>query len=95
MRRAAFERPRVLRVWRRHRLLIHDLRPDLCACKNQPGRFRKREKVAGCGNARCYYCRAPKLLKLPTRQVRRADLSYREWLLQFGFQIGRLRRRCS
>lgn len=48
MRRAALERPRTLRVWRQH--LAGHSDTDLCRCEFQPGRFRKGERVGGCGN---------------------------------------------
>ena len=48
MRRASLERPRTLRAWRAHNRIIHnDLATD-CICDDQPGRFRKGQRIAGC-----------------------------------------------
>src|SRR5207248_10486161 len=53
----------------------------LPACSEfQIGRFRKGQRVGGCGKARCYLCHGEKLCKRPTPQQRRADISYKEWL---------------
>ena len=81
MRRAAIERARALRVWRSHLRLIHpDPEPFLCICENQPGRFRKTERIGGCGRGRWCDCNGPKLQKMPKRQERAANISYHEWL---------------
>ena len=78
MKRAALERQRTVTVWRRH-LASHDDTQVLCACEFQPGRFRKGQRIGGCGNAQCYLCHCDKLLGLPTRSQQRADVSVREW----------------
>ena len=78
MKRAAFERRRTISVWRRH-LASHGADAALCACDYQPGRFRKGQRVGGCGNARCYLCHGEKLFKIPDRSQRRADASLLEW----------------
>lgn len=78
MKRAAFERGRTISVWRRH-LAAHDRGAALCACEYQPGRFRKGQRVGGCGNPRCYLCHGEKLLKIPDRSQRRANVSFLEW----------------
>jgi hypothetical protein len=79
MQRASVERLRTMRVWRQH-LSRHGPGPLTCPCEWQVGRFRKGQRVGGCGKARCYLCHGDKLLKRPTLQQRRADRSYREWL---------------
>jgi hypothetical protein len=78
MKRPAVERQRTLAVWRRH-LLRHEGAAAVCSCERQPGRFRKGQRVGGCGKAKCYLCHAEKLLKLPDRSRKRADASWREW----------------
>ena len=72
------ERGRTLGVWRRH-LSFHNRSAVLCSCEFQPGRFRKGQRVWGCGKARCYLCHGDKLLKQPTLQQRRANITRREW----------------
>jgi hypothetical protein len=79
MERASVERPRTVRVWRQHRAQ-HGPGPLACPCELQTGRFRKGQRVGGCGKARCYLCHGDKLLKRPTLQQRRSGLAYREWL---------------
>jgi hypothetical protein len=78
MKRAALERQRTITVWRRH-LASHGGEGAHCACEAQPGRFRKGQRVGGCGNARCYLCHAEKLLGLPSLWQRRADAIFQEW----------------
>jgi len=79
VKRAAQERARTLRVWRRH-LTFHDRSRVLCVCELQPGRFRKGQRARGCGKARCYLCHGDKLLQRPTLHQRRANVTLREWL---------------
>jgi len=62
MKRAALERSRTLREWRRRLPMDADL---------EPGRFRKRRTVHGCPG-RCSHCRA--LKTTPARQQRVADI---------------------
>ena len=90
--RASVERRRTLRVWRSHLFFVHNNAPPDCTCEFQPGRFRKGERIAGCGSTRCYLCHAGKLTKRPTPQQFRSDLSYREWRLNLGLSTPRLRR---
>ena len=87
MRRASLERPRSLRVWRAHNRLIHEGLPTSCVCEDQPGRFRKGERVGGCGRPRCGLCKRHKLYKEPTPRNYRAALAYREWGTEFGFVV--------
>ena len=79
MKRAHEERLRTVHVWRQH-LAWHGSGPLACVCEFQIGRFRKGQRGGGCGKARCYLCHGEKLFKRPTRQQRRADISYKEWL---------------
>ena len=78
MKRAASERARTISVWRRH-LVSHGVDAALCSCEYQAGRFRKSQRVGGCGTARCYLCHSEKLLKIPDRSQRRAEASFQEW----------------
>lgn len=80
MKRAATEKPRTLRVWRRH-LATHDPQ-NLCACELQPGRFRKSQRIGGCGRAQCWLCHPDKLSGSPTLKEFRAFASYSEGLVE-------------
>jgi hypothetical protein len=82
MKRAAIERLRTLRVWRRH-LANHD-HEVACRCEFQPGRFRKGQRAGGCGSARCWLCHYDKLSKLATLQECRASAIFYEGLLEMG-----------
>jgi hypothetical protein len=62
MQRAAIERVRTIRTWRSH-LRTHGAQV-LCVCELQPGRFRKSQRVGGCGRARCWLCR-PDWVQVP------------------------------
>lgn len=79
MQRASVERPRTVQVWRQH-LARHSPEVLTCRCEQQAGRFRKGQRVGGCGKARCYLCHGDKLLQRPTLQQRRADLACHEGL---------------
>jgi hypothetical protein len=78
MRRAALEKHRTLQVWRRH-LVTHGA-SLLCACELQPGRFRKSQRVGGCGRARCWLCHYDKLAGNPTARDLRLLAAQREGL---------------
>lgn len=78
MKRASQERQRTISVWRRH-LLIHGKDTVSCTCEFQPGRFRKGQRIGGCGNSRCYLCHSEKLLNHPTKSRRRSEISWKEW----------------
>ncbi|MDQ2697024.1 MAG: hypothetical protein M3Z21_16930 [Pseudomonadota bacterium] len=82
MQRAAVERRHTLHVWRQHLSFVHGHEAALCACERQPGRFRKGQRIAGCGKSRCYLCHRDKLLGRPTFQQRRANISLDEWMQQ-------------
>lgn len=79
MKRAAQERERTLRVWRQH-LKFHGPDVVLCVCEFQPGRFRKGQRIAGCGNPQCYLCHGDKLLNRPSRRQLQADALFRDGL---------------
>ena len=57
MRRAFAERQRALRLWRAHNRLVHAGMGTSCVCDQQPGRFRKGQKIGGCGKSRCWLCK--------------------------------------
>ena len=78
MKRAASEKPRTLRIWRRH-LASHDHK-IACRCELQPGRFRKGQRIGGCSRARCRLCHYDKLSKLATLQECRAAATLYEGL---------------
>ena len=80
MRRAAIEKHRTLRVWRAH-LATHE-QPVVCTCDLEPGRFRKSQRVGGCGRARCWLCHSDKLVGRPTQADVRAIAKYREGLIE-------------
>jgi hypothetical protein len=96
MRGAAHERARTLRAWRMHLPVAHHTLPedesDLgCACELQPNRFRKTDRLFGCGKVRCYQCKREKLTGVPNRRTRAGTISYHEWLDELG--VNRTRRR--
>lgn len=72
MTRARIERQRAVRVWREHLRTLHPRGPIFCDCEFQVGRFRKRQRVAGYGNSRCFLCHGDKLMGRPTMQELRA-----------------------
>ena len=87
MRRASLERPRTLRVWRAHKRIIHnDLATD-CLCDDQPGRFRRGQRISGCTRPRCGFCQFHKHNHAVTHRDYRAALAYREWGVEFGFTV--------
>ena len=82
MKRATSERPRTLRIWRKH-LKIHG-GDSLCRCELEPGRFRKTQRIGGCGRSRCWLCHYDKLAGLATRQERRAAARLQEGLVEIA-----------
>ena len=87
MRRAALERPRTLRTWRAHNWWVHGRLPTGCICDEQPGRFRKGQRMAGCGRPRCGLCKRAKLYQVPKFRDYRAAVTYREWGSTLGFVV--------
>jgi hypothetical protein len=81
MKRAAIEKARTRNIWRRH--LEGHIRQIVasggkgkvtCACDMQANRFRKGQKVFGCGRPQCFACHGDKLLgKLKIRDKRAID----------------------
>lgn len=80
MKRAAQEKSRTYRTWRKH----HDRHveqariglgnPVPCRCDGQPGRFRKGQRAYSCGKVRCWLCHYDKLVGNPTiADLRRLD----------------------
>jgi hypothetical protein len=88
MQRAAKERLRTLNIWRRHMREAHGWpkKEITCACDLQANRFRKGQKVHGCGNARCYMCHGEKLLGIVKRKHELFEVEekegIKEWLSQ-------------
>ena len=78
MRRAAIEKQRTLQVWRRH-LVTHSFKL-VCECELQPGRFRKSQRVVGCGRPRCWLWHYDKLAGIPTPRHLRSTAAEREGL---------------
>jgi len=79
MKRAALDRQRSVRAWRRYMAA-----PDLAGHPDrslQPGHFRKGLRIGGCGNSGCRLCHAGKIDGYPTLQEWRHSFSYREQLL--------------
>ena len=77
MKRAAVEKARTVRTWRRYAAV---LRLSGWRCQLQTGRFRKGRRVGGCGTPRCYLCHGDKLANVSTVQQRGASARYREGL---------------
>lgn len=80
MKRAALERARTIRTWQRH--LARHTQPQTCVCEFQAGRFRKGQRIGGCGQPRCHGCHGDKLARLDTMQERRAAEGMREGLAE-------------
>ncbi len=74
MRRAAQERAWTIRVWKLHKRWNHPEGSE-CICDEQPGRFRKGQRVLGCNKPRCFICHGEKLMKLPGRQLLKSNAS--------------------
>ena len=78
MRRAALERTRTFRTWRRHlaqhlRELVRGggQRTVTCRCDLEAGRFRKGQRIGGCGQPGCLICHYEKVMGIPRiRDVR-------------------------
>jgi hypothetical protein len=88
MRRASLERPRTLRVWRAHHRLVHADEVEItCICEEQPGRFRKTQRVAGCLIPHCYLCKWDKINEIVPASDYRAAISHREWGEEYGFPV--------
>jgi hypothetical protein len=82
MRRAAAERAQTVSTWRQH-LATHKCE-ILCICEFQTGRFRKSQRVGGCGRSRCWLCHRVKLEKLATPGEQRAFVALVEGMIDIG-----------
>jgi hypothetical protein len=81
MKRAAVEKLRTINVWRAH-LRTHRGESMACVCELQAGRFRKSERVSGCGNPRCWVCHSNKLGRVPQRRQLQAMATFSEGLAE-------------
>ncbi len=81
MKRAAIERQRTIKTWKAHLYLAH--RDELmagavrCVCDLQANRFRKGQKMLGCGRPKCSMCHYEKVFNIPKardlRQLAKAE----------------------
>jgi hypothetical protein len=81
MKRAAIERKRAVKVWKKHfeqhvrqNVQSGGQRPIMCPCDLQVNRFRKGQKMFGCGRPRCYVCHGDKLLGNTKHSVKKREL---------------------
>ncbi len=79
MKRAAVEKLRTWNVWRNH-LRTHRREPVACVCELQLGRFRKSQRIGGCGNPQCWVCHSEKLGRVPKLKQLRAMVTFKEGL---------------
>jgi hypothetical protein len=77
-------------VWLQH-LRTHQ-EPVTCTCELQPGRFRKGQRIGGCGRSGCWLCHFDKLSDIPTLQERRMLDRFREGLADASPSNNRLQR---
>jgi hypothetical protein len=56
-----------------------------CECEFQVGRFRK-SKGLGCRKRNCYVCKWKKILKIPTKKDRIANIIFKEELTDLDFR---------
>ena len=82
MKRAAEELTRTKNVWRQHLRAHHGA--VACVCEYQVGRFRKGQRVGGCGNSRCWLCHSEKLGGVPTIQQLRNVATFAEGLAEMS-----------
>src|SRR3972149_11115447 len=82
MRRAATEKSRTLQTWRDH-LATHAAK-IACTCELQPGRFRKSQRIGGCGRPRCWLCHYDKLAGNLSVRDRRSIANEREGIAALG-----------
>lgn len=93
MKRAAIEKLRTLHLWRTH-LRKHRAEGTAvaCVCELQPGRFRKSQRIGGCGNPRCWVCHSGKLGGEPTLKQLRSRRTFNEGLAEVLLSNNRLER---
>ena len=82
MKRAAEEKHRTLKTWREH-LRAHQ-GVVVCECEFQAGRFRKGQRIGGCGKSRCWLCHSEKLSGMPTKQQQRNGAILAEGLAELS-----------
>jgi hypothetical protein len=82
MKRAAEEFIRTRNVWRRH-LQMHR-GTVACVCEYQVGRFRKGQRIGGCGNSRCWLCHSEKVGSVPTIQQLKSVATFKEGLAEMS-----------
>jgi len=82
MKRAAIEKPKTVHTWRNHLATHHG--QLIWDCELQPGRFRKSQRIGGCGRPRCWLCHPDKLAGRPTIQQRRFLAKQLEGLAESG-----------
>jgi hypothetical protein len=82
MRRAAAEHAQTISTWRQH--LATHTGEILCICEFQTGRFRKSQRVGGCGKSRCWLCHRVKLEKLATPGEQRQFVAFIEGMIEIG-----------
>jgi hypothetical protein len=80
MRRAAEERAQTITTWRQH--LATHMGEILCICELQSGRFRKSQRVGGCGKSLCRLCHGAKLEKLATPGEQRTFVAFIEGMIE-------------
>jgi hypothetical protein len=80
MKRAAEEFTRTKNVWRQH-LRAHQ-GAVACVCEFQIGRFRKGQRIGGCGHSKCWVCHSEKLGREPTLQHLRSVANFLEGLAE-------------
>lgn len=81
MKRAAVEKLRTKNVWLAH-LRRHRGEAVACVCEFQMGRFRKGQRVGGCGNPRCWVCHSEKLGREPRLSQLRSIETFKEGLAE-------------
>jgi hypothetical protein len=83
MRRAAVESLDTRNRWSNH-LRLHRIEGTslACVCELQVGRFRKGQRIGGCGKPRCWVCHSGKLRGEPTMKQLRSLQTYREGLAE-------------
>ena len=83
MKRAAAEQLRTRNRWMKH-LRLHRIEgaTSACVCELQMGRFRKGQRIGGCGKPQCWLCHSGKLGREPTTKQLRSLQTYREGLAE-------------
>ncbi|MCL5801222.1 MAG: hypothetical protein M1283_01585 [Gammaproteobacteria bacterium] len=82
MKRAAEEGIRTRNIWRRHLQAHRGI--VACVCEYQVGRFRKGQRIGGCGSPRCWICHSEKLSGVATIQQRKSMETFMEGLAEIS-----------